>query len=419
MGYIYDKLKEALGGAKFSSSHQSAVKDWTPNGVKALVIARDFIFVANHVKMAKVILLDVNEVATDIQQNGKSGALHNLLAQRQLSCMEEFYVDSVYLQYQGIMNMSQYIDRLVTEKSRLRFYGYIRGVSADELKEKFLKARLNGDAMYCYALDGSRKAVINYKSTDNSAWYKNYNLRPQYYALDADNGDLHRWFKRAEKEIESKVLEQSNALRSEYVASAMSNLAYQDLRLMDEILIYLSLGKYLSTAQADRVFTCVRHGMEEGQRNFKSAIKVPTNTINGTLSVLASAGEDVKNLSRVYKHFGIFDSTENAELNLDILSTLVQSESGILQFASRLDSVLYEIWLELENHYTEGKLIMIIESQKYASDIPNGKFRSTLGLGQGSGSVHGAMSVLLGLCGWTHESFKKYLQELAKQKKAK
>ena len=44
--YIYSKVKEALGGSRMGSSSKTVIKDWTPNGVKALVICRSFIIVA-------------------------------------------------------------------------------------------------------------------------------------------------------------------------------------------------------------------------------------------------------------------------------------------------------------------------------------------------------------------------------------
>ena len=84
--YIYSKVKEALGGIKMGSSSKSVIKDWTPNGVKALVICRNFIIVANHIKPPRLYQLDLSEVTKDLQGSGSTGAIHNLLKQRQLSC---------------------------------------------------------------------------------------------------------------------------------------------------------------------------------------------------------------------------------------------------------------------------------------------------------------------------------------------
>lgn len=417
MGYVYDKVKEALGGVKFSSSHQSIVKDWSPNGVKALVIYRDFIFVANHVKMPKVIPLDVNEFAMDLQQNGRTGALHNLLAQRQLSCMEEFYVDSVFMNYPGAMDMAAYISKLVNERSRLRFHGYISNANVEELREKFSKAKLNSDPIYSYALDGSRKATLSYTGVNNPVWYKNYNLRPQYYTLDADNGDLHRWFTKSEGIIADKLASQAKEMEADGIEKALNILVQQDLQVLNEVMMYLSLGMYLKNAHADKIFTCVRHGMSEGQKNFKQTIKglLPQH-LNSALSVAGSQGGSVNNLARAYKYFSIFDNRDGVFVNLEELTEMVKNKSGLLQFAGLLDSVLYETWLEMENHYSEGKLIMIIEAQKYKDDIPSGRFRTAIGMGEGSGCDYGLMCVLLGVCGWNHESFKRYLQT-AKSKK--
>lgn len=272
MGYIYDKLKEALGGSKFSSSHQSVVKDWTPNNVKALFIYRDFIFVAHHTRLPKVIPLNINEFSMDIQQNGRSGALHNLLAQRQLSCMEEFYVDSSFMNYPGAMDMGAYIGKLVTERSRLRYHGYISGVNVEELRERFSRAKLNGDPLYAYATDGSRSASMSYTAVNNPMWYKNYYLRPQFYAMDAENGELHRWLTRAEGAIASKVQERSAALEEEGIRKALNILIFQDLQVLEEVMIYLNLQAYLRKANGDKVFRCVLRGMSEGEKCFRMTI---------------------------------------------------------------------------------------------------------------------------------------------------
>ena len=43
MGYIHDKLKEALGGSKVIDSKNTVISDWTPNNIKVLVISKNFI----------------------------------------------------------------------------------------------------------------------------------------------------------------------------------------------------------------------------------------------------------------------------------------------------------------------------------------------------------------------------------------
>ena len=159
MAYLYDKLKEALGGAKFSNSHVGAVRDWTPNGVKAIVIYREFILVANHVKPPRLYPLDINEVVQDLQRNGSTGALHNLLSQRQLSCMEEFYVDGMFQNYRGVLDLQGYVGKLLNDKSRLRYYGYIDGVNGQDLYKRYADAKMANNAIYSYAGDTTRQGL--------------------------------------------------------------------------------------------------------------------------------------------------------------------------------------------------------------------------------------------------------------------
>lgn len=414
MGYIYDKLKEALGGSKFSSSHQSVVKDWTPNNVKALFIYRDFIFVAHHTRLPKVIPLNINEFSMDIQQNGRSGALHNLLAQRQLSCMEEFYVDSSFMNYPGAMDMGAYIGKLVTERSRLRYHGYISGVNVEELRERFSRAKLNGDPLYAYATDGSRSASMSYTAVNNPMWYKNYYLRPQFYAMDAENGELHRWFVKSEGIIASKLKERSRAMEAEGIEKALNILISQDMQAIGEVMIYLSLQSYLRNAMGDRVFSCVLRGMLEGEKNFRGVVPgLRLKSLEAQLMVACRDERARKNLIKIYRRFAIFDTREEEELDLETLTDLVKNGSGLLQLSNMLDMILYEIWTAMSNSYSAGVMLLVIEARKYGARIPSGRFRELVGLGESSVTgiegVSGFLDVLLGICGWNRESFRNYV----------
>lgn len=404
MGYLYDKVRDVVGGNRVSGGF---IKNWSPNSIKAMVITRDYIFVANHVKMPRVIKLDPSEVAMDLEQQGRGGALHNLLAQRQLSCMEEFYVDSGFMNYRGAIDVEGYIGKLINEKSRLRFYGYVSGVSADELVKGFTEARMKSNPIYAYALDSGRTGKVSYKTLQNATWYENHNLRPQYYGLDADGGELDRWFRRSEGIIR-ELLE--GAMREEEagaVTKALVTLVSRDVEELPEIMTYLSLVKYLKRGSGDRVFSCVLRGIAEGSKNYKR--KVGKLKPEGLQTVLVQTGESAKNLARVYQYFGVVDK-DGSEGNLEELVEAVKSGQGLTEFVGFLDSVLYETWIIMGNTYPEGKLLIMLESQKYKDDIPSGKFRTALGLGEGRGCSLGMMSTLLGVCGWNHSSFREYLR---------
>lgn len=414
MGYIYDKLKEALGGSKFSSSHQSVVKDWTPNGVRAIIIYRDFILVANHVKLPKLYPLDVSEVVMDLQQNGRNGALHNLLGQRQLSCMEEFYVDGVFQNYRGALDLQGYITKLLNDRSRLRYYGYIDGVTGQDLFKRYADAKMSGDVLYSYARDGSRVGALQVTDVGNRDWYLNYNLRPQYYALDAENGELHRWFVKSEGIIASKLEERSRAMEAEGIEKALNILVSQDMQALSEVMIYLSLQSYLRNAMGDRVFSCVLRGMLEGEKNFRGVVPgLRLKSLEASLMVACRDERVRKNLIKIYRRFAIFDTQEEKELDLETLTDLVKNGSGLLQLSNMLDMILYEIWTAMSNSYSAGVMLLVIEARKYGARIPSGRFRELVGLGESSVTgiegVSGFMDVLLGICGWNRESFRNYV----------
>ena len=200
--YMYTKLKEALMGKGKSVSG----KDWSPNSVKAIVITREFIVIAYHVKQAKLVQLDINESMQDISRNGSQGSLHNLLSQKQLSCLEEIYVDSIFQNYKGTMDLERYVNGLVNSASRLRFYGYIEPGNVYDIVNNYGKAQLNGLVDYTYAMDMERVLSVQYQSTNNDSWYTKYNLRPDKYSLDSNRGVLHTWFKKVAEEVKKAAI---------------------------------------------------------------------------------------------------------------------------------------------------------------------------------------------------------------------
>ena len=64
MSYLYDKLRDALGGKNFKSG--VSMKGWSPNEVRGIVIMRDFILIADYVKSPKIVELNVQEVMFDL-----------------------------------------------------------------------------------------------------------------------------------------------------------------------------------------------------------------------------------------------------------------------------------------------------------------------------------------------------------------
>lgn len=210
MGYLYNSLKKALGGDRSRSSN-GILRDWTPNGVRSIVITRNFIFVGYHVQLPKYVPLDLIEVQKELQKPSATGALHNLLTQRQLSCMEEIYVDGMFQNYQHLMNLDQYIHALAKDTSRLRYYGYCDCPQdgLEYLMQTYSKLTAQPDYLFTIASDNSRPVSFKVMSQalGKSDWYKKHYLRPNSYALDKENGRLAIYFKKGEDYIASKLVE--------------------------------------------------------------------------------------------------------------------------------------------------------------------------------------------------------------------
>lgn len=418
MAYMYAKLKEALGGEKFSSSARGIISDWSPNSVKSLVICRDFIVVAYHTKPPKLYRLDSNEVAMDLQQNGSQGALHNLLSQRQLSCMEEFYVEGLFQNYRGALDLEGYIGKLLNEKSRLRYWGYISGANADEIIGKYGKAVINADPSYAYALDKERTAMIQYKSVGNDTWHKNYNLRPQFYKLDAENGQLHRWFVSCEKKLEAYVEAERNRLIGEGKNSAIFNLLNVDIERAEDIRLFFELYKYLNISESrDKMLICIKDAIKNSL-SLHSNNKVPKINSKDILECIKEAEIPMEGkvvfLRSAYTKYGMVSNELNCEL--DDLVGLVKSGEGIFRFTDLLDRILNKCIDLFNGRYPNGATLLKIEVMRAGEEIPNGNLRKRLGgKDNEGGSYKGYLTVLFALCGWTTTSFSDYLKKNYKE----
>ena len=411
MGYMYDKLKIALGGSKFSSSHTGVVKDWTPNGIKALFITRSCIIVINHIKQTKIINMNIQESEQDISRNGVSGALHNLLLQRQLSCLEEIYVDSVFQNYQGIMNIDEYVAKSMKTTSRLRYYGYINLVDAGNVISLYDAAKYSNNLLYAYATDKGRTNVIQYKSTNNSNWYKNYNLRPQYYALDADGGMLARWFRKCEDQLLYKVDEQEKILYKTTLNTNIYAMFDIDVLRMYDVRTLMRIYKYSGRYKDDEILSTVHRvigrKMKEdftikGLRvaDLKEAVMFKSGKLNDSGKYILSA----------YKNLGVFDLKANNPVKLEDIQEYVDKRDGFLQ----LTSVLEGICCDLYTSNKKVKMMLKLSSTMHKDEIPLGEFRRLVGLGDSGANVDykGFLTLLLSVCGCTLESFNRvYLSE--------
>lgn len=413
MGYVYDKLKTALGGSKFSSSHTGVMKDWTPNGVRAIFIYRDFILIANHVKPPKLYSLDPNEVAMDVQKNGSNGALHNLLAQRQLSCMEEIYVDGIFQQYRGALDLQGYIGKLLNEKSRLRYYGYISGVNANEVLDRYSKAKLDGNAVYSYAGDSTRTANIQYQTVENPTWYKNYNLRPQHYALDADNGVLARWFRKCEGEVEKYISGQKENAENMAKSTLLKSLLDLDLGEYPLLKKFLLLRKYInktSNTWNDPIRNIIKEELNDLFSD-RAKWRIRYLTIDWMRSTGVSLSNSYVGLLQSYGHLGVLDpikGDDNPGVSIEVMKQLCEEEQGFLMLNSRLEALCYQIIQKIKKKDKLSAATVIIAIMN--SNLPEGSISVEYNQ-PGTGTNEGYLKLVLNLFGLTEEDLLKEMKK--------
>lgn len=406
MAYLYDKLKEALGGTKFSNSHVGAVRDWTPNGVKAIIIYREFILVANHVKPPRLYPLDINEVVQDLQRNGSTGALHNLLSQRQLSCMEEFYVDGMFQNYKGVLDLQWYVSKLLNDKSRLRYYGYIDGVNGQDLYKRYADAKMANNAIYSYAGDTTRQGSLQFTDVGNKTWYKNYNLRPQHYVLDADNGTLARWFRKCEsdiqKQLDSLVEQQARHGREQAILAIVCKDIDQlpEFRKLYELKLVLEKNNSrwrVNKARA-KLLSAIKEVLSDG-------IPINTLSLSEFSSVCKGSMENPSLISAYSARHCLSSNVKEDSYTLDDLVFIVKNGDGLLKTKETLD----EVCLRFAKSMKKSKILyfQVVSAYDSVKDlIPNGKFSEFIGGQSQSKDLMGYIMFMLEVCGWTMDSFK-------------
>lgn len=404
MGYMYDKLKIALEGSKFSDSH-NIIKDWSPNEIKALFITRGCIIVVNHIKQPKVLNLDVRESEFDISKNGSTGSLHNLLTRRQLSCLEEIYVDSVFNNYRGCLDIDGYVRKSMSESSRLRYYGYINLNDVDNVVNSYVNARSKEDFTYSYAMDKGRTNTIQFTQTNNSKWYENYNLRPQFYTLDSENGSLARWFRMCRAEIEKVQEEQCKILEKTTLNNYIHSIFNVDASRMYDLRTLMRIYKYSGRYKDDEVLSTVHRiiGRKLKEDYTVKGLRVQ-DLKEAVTAVTDRIGDQGTYILTAYKNLGVFDLKSNKHIEMEDIEEYLKAGDGFLQ----LSKILEDICCNLYTSNKQVKMMLKVNSIVKKDIIPNGEFRRLVSLNEdapANANYKGFLDLLLSLCGCTLETF--------------
>ena len=407
MGYIYDNVKATLNMEK---------KDYSPNNVKALFITRSFIVAIYHVSPASYRVLDVVKSEEDIRRNGSTGAIHNLLLKRQLSCMEEIYVDPIFMQYSGAMNLEAYVSSMCKDSSRLHYYGYI---SADgnptEIAQKYTTAKMKDLITYSYATDRDKSCNMTFNSTVKfhskpNEWLYNHYLRPTYYAMDAENGLLGRYFRSVDAKLDEIMERYRVSEQYAYVEIVLEN----ELRVIettrDFMLLMFTYKQVKGTVEPMmRLFysisaECIRENkcIEGLNVNFFRKLQGYINdSFRGNI-------KKIYFLLDVYMYLHVMDSSSSKSVSGEVLSELVANNGTFSGIAKLLDDIAVKLYSNKEMEWS-AKMWMV----DHYRELPVGsKLAKAAGCESScNGDISSYISFILYVLGYDRESFYKAMKQ--------
>ena len=404
MSYVYDKLRDALGGSSFKTGVVS--KNWSPNEVRAIFIMRNFILIADYLKQPKVYTLDMNEVEADLSNPNRRGNLNALLSNRQLSCMEEIYVDSVFCNFSQVIDLEAYVKSMYNQASRLRYYGYVSVPDVNGLVQLYSSAFLNGNMDFTIAKSISG---FNYKDLNNDEWYKRHNLRPQYYALDSEKGKLHTYFNKCENIVGSNKEEADKQIKLLENSNRILTMFKYDCSIADRIIL---LSKFVQHCKiCDPFLKKIGKKLEEGLLLKRVCKGLTKDSLLKTLSLAkVEVGSKEKYILSIYQKVGVFDD-KDSDVNVE--------PDGIYRLRDRLDVSLSEALISCVD---KDKLYFLFASMRNTEGLPEGKLVEALKKSNmlkcevtNNGDINGIIRFVYGVCGFTENDFKVYINTTRKE----
>lgn len=389
---LYQELKKALTG---SEKDIQLPKNWTPNNVRAIVVTRAGIVLYYFTKMPKIVRLNIQEIEQDIAKNGSTGSLQNVLNKRQLSCLEEIYVDSVFKNYKGSFNLENYVDSLVSSSSRLRYFGYIDFNMLETVYSGYQNAFYNDVKSYIYALDKGKKGVEIY-STNNSKWFEKYNLRPAEYSADSPTGNLALCLRVIEKQERVKYDEIQAKSKHEVRAMAYKTLVSRDIShgVAVTLLLLRSILRrnYVNGIDEDICEYLQNHPTSANVRITEKDLLTTAKMLN-----IHPGNKVFRDYIYVLRHWSY------------IKDNLIVNEEELVEIAEKGKGIL-----DLEKYY-KSMFKYVIQKRKYSvisfilplKNITGRSFKSLeeiLNYVDSEGDIDTLASVLLSAAGYTYDS---------------
>lgn len=337
MSYLYENLKTALGGEKVVSSRNTVIRDWSPNNIRAIFIARNFILVIKHIggiANSKIVPLEVNEVYKDIEEIRMSGnvrpKLNSLLSKRSLSCLEEIYIDSLFINYQQVIDLSSYVNDLVNNLSRLRYFGYgdFSKVDAKYIIQSYSNSKMG----YSLAKDSSREGIIKleYKEVENKTWYSNYYLRPQYYTMDSEKGKLSLHFKKVENDIKTLGNKAEDEYNEKVKLEAINKIISFDEKNKNYLQRLDDMGRLALNHKDDKVWSIL-------VTSFLSVLD-KKRVVEGFTPKYSRNSDSL--IESYYKKLNIYD-TEKRDMSVKNIKEYIESNKGFIDLFELLDDFSY------------------------------------------------------------------------------
>ena len=387
MSYLVDNLKSALGYDKVSFNNVP-VKGWTPNNIKALVICRDGIVVVHHMpgKLNIVRNLNASMVLEDLQKLSSTHygkpKLNSVLQTRSLSCLEEIYVDSVFMNYPMVIDLMGYIKELASSVSRLRYFGFIEAECGFSSVSS-LYSENSKTVGYTLAKDNNRvgNIKIQYYDAKNSKWYSNYYLRSQYYMLDAEEGALHKHFRNVEKRVEEDLAKEKEANVGNVVTTALNTIFSLDLENMESLSrVFVAYKNVLNFENS--LYKSFRDCVDEVLKSYDCVKGFSVDYLTG----------DYKVLKEFYSKFGVFDTDSQNKLAPKTVKRYLDSGTGFVDAFKFLDDLTYTFTGRLKN---SGKSILVNTVLSCCScEMPVCRLSDKLGVNGKGNSVEWFFSIL-------------------------
>lgn len=204
MGYVYNSVVAVLGGNSLVSPTKegSLVQNWSPNMFRRVAILTDGVLVEYHdlSHRVKVMPFDMVKVSEDLASGSKyKNPLRPLFEYKALSCLEEVFISKALVTDQMVKT---YLSTLVATH-RLRAISLVpANVNIKFLEDTISSINSSGDALDC--IIGNRIRGSKTKETGIADFHKRYYLRPTLYKLDAEGGNLSKYFAKVEQIVDSE-----------------------------------------------------------------------------------------------------------------------------------------------------------------------------------------------------------------------